>query len=570
MKKHWHILPYDPAVAASLMQAEGFSATIARIMAARGFSDQQVVKSFLSPALADMADPTVMADMDKATERLLQAAQNQEKICVYGDYDVDGITATAMLVEAFTEMGIKADYHIPNRLDDGYGLVVTVLQQIIDNGYRLIVSVDCGITSLQEATFCCQQGVDLIITDHHLPPEELPVATAVINPLRADCPYPFKGLAGVGVAFNLLVALRKKMRKHGLLADNQPDLRRFLDLVALGTIADMVPLTGQNRLLVAAGLKRMADDCRTGIAALKKVAGISGTVSSGQVGFRLAPRLNAVGRLESALPGVELLLSQDMNKALTLAQELDAANTERQQVERRILEEAKALFELQAKDKQPDGVVLSSPFWHQGVVGIVASRLTELYHKPVILLAERDDDTLTGSGRGISGFHLLDALHNCARHLLRYGGHRAAAGLTLHKNELPAFTAAFEKAATAQFAENDFTPILKIDSEITTAELSISLVKELSNLAPFGVGNPEPTLLIRNLQVLEARTIGNGHLKMRLQQNKTVYPAIGWQMAGQQITKHIDIAAIPEVDSWGGGERLQLRLKGIRESLSDL
>lgn len=566
MKKHWQITPHNPDIAAELMQTGGYSPVIARILAARGIDTVEAAKSFLSPTLAQMLDPDLMAGMTTATSRLLQAYKNQERVCIYGDYDADGICAAAMLVEAFNKMGIRAGYHIPNRMADGYGLGIAALQQIIDNGSRLIVSVDCGITSLQEALFCQQQQVDLIITDHHLPLDEQPEAVAVVNPQRKDCTYPFKGLSGVGVAFNLLVALRRKLKGNGVTTDHLPDLRQWLDLVAIGTIADLVPLSGQNRMLVSAGLKRLGNSKRSGINTLKEVAGIAGEVSAGQVGFRLAPRLNAAGRLESALPGVELLLTQDKDKALTLAQKLDATNTERQQLEYKILNEALALLEAKQQAGLSDGIVLFSPDWHQGVVGIVASRLTELFHKPAILLTECGDGTVTGSGRGISGFHLLDTLHGCAQHLLHYGGHRAAAGLTLHKSKLPDFTAAFEQAVTKQFAENDFTPVLKIDSELAAKELNLQLVQELATMAPFGIGNPEPTLLIRNLQLLEARTIGNGHLKMRLQHNKDIFTAVGWNMAEEELFQYVDVAAALELDTWGGGKRLQLRLKGIKES----
>ncbi len=564
MKKHWQLKAHNPESAAKLAEALNISPVTARILASRGLEAPDAVSSFLSPALSGMLDPFLMAGMEQAVTRLVSARQQDESVCIYGDYDVDGITATALLVSAFSTMGIGADYHIPHRMEEGYGLSREALQQLADKGYHLVVSVDCGVTAVEEAGFCRETGLDLIITDHHQPLEQLPDAVAVLNPHRPDCPYPFKGLAGVGVAFCLLVALRSSLRELGLLSGSEPDLRQWLDLVALGTIADMVPLTGQNRLLVSAGLQRMGNNCRTGLAALKSVSGIKGAVSCGQVGFRLAPRLNAAGRLESALPGVELLLTDDPATAARLAQELDTANIERQQVERRILEEAEALLELNNWSDQRFSIVLFSPFWHPGVVGIVASRLVERYFRPVILIAQNMEGGGKGSGRSIPGFHLLDALHALSPHLLRYGGHKAAAGLTVKKDELEMFAAGFEQIAALQLADADLTPVLTIDAELAMEDLSLELVKEIERLAPFGIDNAEPVLLMRNLQVLEARTVGEGHLKMRLEKGKRIIPAIGWRMAKAPVPTMIDLAGTPEIDSWGGTERLQMRIRGIR------
>lgn len=564
MKKHWHLKAYNPESAAKLAEALDISPVTARILASRGLETPDNAGNFLSPALSGMLDPFLMAGMEQAVSRLVSARQGNESVCIYGDYDVDGITATALLVSAFKSLGIRADYHIPHRMEDGYGLNRDALQLLASQGYQLVISVDCGVTAIEETRFCREIGLDLIITDHHQPLEQLPDAVAVLNPHRPDCPYPFKGLAGVGVAFCLLVALRSSLRKQNLLHGNEPDLRQWLDLVALGTIADMVPLTGQNRLLVSAGLQRMGNGCRTGLAALKSVSGIKGTVSGGQVGFRLAPRLNAAGRLESAMPGVELLLTDDPAIAARLAQELDTANIERQQVERRILDEAEALLELNTWSDQRFSIVLFSPFWHPGVVGIVASRLVERYFRPAILIAQDEAGGGKGSGRSIPGFHLLDALHALSPHLLRYGGHKAAAGLTVRTDELEAFAAGFEQIAASQLADADLTPVLTIDAELAMEDLSLTLVEEIERLAPFGIGNAEPTLLIRNLRVLEARTVGEGHLKMRLEKDKKIIPAIGWRMAGGPVPSLIDLAGTPEIDTWGGTERLQMRVKGIR------
>lgn len=569
MKKHWHLKAYDPTLSDRLAAGLRLSPVTARILASRGFDTVDAARDFISPALSGMLDPFLMADMDQAVTRLLRARQQGETVCIYGDYDVDGITATALLVSALPRLGIKADYHIPHRMDDGYGLNLEALKSLAANGYRVVVSVDCGVTALEEADFCRSAGLDLIITDHHQPLEQLPAAIAVLNPLRTDCPYPFKALAGVGVAFNLLVALRSRLRESDPSADNGPDLREWLDLVAMGTIADMVPLIGQNRLLVTAGLKRMGTGCRIGLAALKTVSGVTGEVNSGQVGFRLAPRLNAAGRLESALPCVELLLTDDAEKAACLARELDAANSERQLVERRIFDDAEALLLRNGWSEKRFSIVLSSPDWHPGVVGIVASRLVERHFRPTILIAANEDGSGKGSGRSISGFHLLDALHASSAHLAKYGGHRMAAGVTVARGQLEAFAATFEQAAGERLKETDLTPQLHLDAELPADELTMPLVREIEQLAPFGMGNAEPTLLMRNLRVLETRTIGEGHLKLRLEKGGRRFQAIGWRMGDEDIPPRIDLACTPEIDTWGGNARLQLRLKGIRPAEVD-
>ncbi|MGE3549411.1 MAG: DHH family phosphoesterase, partial [Geobacter sp.] len=364
MQTSWILQKSDPAVVSALMAELQLQSATARVLAVRGFGDPAKAREFLAPTLSGMVDPFLLAGMDPAVTRLLAARSQQEQLCVYGDYDVDGVTATALLVSGLTALGLRVGYHIPHRMDDGYGLNSEALRAIRSQGATLCVSVDCGVTGIAEAQLCREIGLDLIITDHHQTLEHLPEAVAVINPHRPDCPYPFKGLAGVGVAFNLLVALRSRLREQGAFGDNGPDLRQWLDLVALGTVADVVPLLGQNRLLVASGLQRMGNGTRIGLSALKQVSGISGDVTAGQVGFRLAPRLNAAGRLESAVPGVELLLTDDRSLADRLAQELNDANNERQSVERRILDEAVQLVEQSGGVNGRYSIVLASENWH--------------------------------------------------------------------------------------------------------------------------------------------------------------------------------------------------------------
>jgi single-stranded-DNA-specific exonuclease len=564
MTKQW-IINNPETDASELAASLGLHPLVARILVARGFADQDSASAFLSPSLASLLDPFGLIDMDKGVERLVLARKAKEQVCIYGDYDVDGVTATALMITGLTALGINAVYHIPNRIDDGYGLNSDALNLIHQSGSHLVISVDCGVTALAEAEFCRRIGLDLIITDHHQPFEQLPDAVAVINPNRSDCGYQFKGLAGVGVAFALLVALRSRLRQSGVFDKaTEPDLRQFLDLVALGTIADMVPLVGQNRILVTSGLQRMRHGCRTGLAALKQVAGVKDEVSCGQVGFRLGPRLNAAGRLESAVPGVELLLSADPVKAHHLADELDSANSERQELEAIMVEEAVAMVEAAGGVDNRFSIVLASENWHPGVVGIVASRIAERYHRPAIIIAVTEDGAGKGSGRSITGFHLLDALHASSSLLERFGGHRAAAGITIKADNIEEFAAQFEKAAAARLTTADLVPSIMLDAEAQADQVNMALARDLAKLAPFGMGNPEPVLCLRNLKLIESRTVGGSHLKLRLGSGHHHFNAIGWRLAGTELADHVDLAFCCEIDSWGGGERLQLRIRDIR------
>lgn len=540
-------------------------ALTAAILAGRGIVEPDAIDSFLSPSLAEMLDPSRMKGMAAAVERLLEARDRGEKICVYGDYDVDGITATTLLVSFLRQTGYTCDYFIPNRFDDGYGLSSEALERIIHDGATLILSVDCGITAVDEALFCRTQGADLIIVDHHTPRETLPDAYAILNPLQPGCDYPFKSLAGVGVAFNLLVALRAALRDRGAFASGPgPDLRQWLDLVALGTIADVVPLIGQNRIYVTHGLRLLADPVKPGILALKQVAGVGGAVSSGQVGFRLAPRLNAAGRMESAVPGVELLLGADPAHCLSLAGELDAANAERQAIERSILQEATSLVEQGGDYPARRSIVLASPSWHQGVVGIVASRLVEHFHRPTILIALDEQGQGKGSGRSIPGFHLLEALVGCSAHLGRFGGHRHAVGVSLAAERVDDFRATFEAEALRLLGEGELTPRLDIDAVAEPRDVTKELALELKRLEPFGMGNPEPLLMMRSLSVLEQRVVGDDHLRLRLSRDGCVFNAIAFRMASRTVPATIDIAFFPEMNQWNGNSTLQLRVKDLR------
>ncbi len=567
MQKKWIVKDVTVFKAGELFRSLGVSPLIARILAGRGIDSVADGLQFLTPALSAMPDPFLLKGMPAAVERVLLARAGGEPVCIYGDYDVDGISGTALLVSFLRRVGVTCSYFIPNRFDDGYGLNDDALQRIIASGAMLIISVDCGITSLREAEFCRRAGVDLIILDHHMPGATIPDAVAVVNPLQAGCSYPFKQLAGVGVAFNMLVALRSRMRLAGVFGPGEePDLREWLDLVALGTIADVVPLVGQNRIYAFYGLQKLEKTVKPGIVALKKVAGIADTVTCSQVGFRLAPRLNAAGRMESAVPGVELLLGSNAGECAVIAEELDAANAERQVVERSILEQAAALVDNNGVYPACKSIVLASRDWHQGVIGIVASRLVERYHRPTILIAIDEQGYAKGSGRSIPGFHLLEALTACSGYLDRFGGHRYAAGVGLDAGKIDSFAAAFEAAAGRILGDAELAPLLDIDAEVVAADVDLALVDELRRLEPFGAGNPEPTLMLRGVAVVERRTVGDGHLKLRLSAGGAVFNAIAFRQAECETDGVLDIAFFPECNRWNNTTTLQLRIKAIRKA----
>ena len=565
MQKQWVVRKPGSEISAAVAEELMIHPLIAAILSARGICDSTTARLFLSPSLADMIDPTLMKGMAEAVERLQIARQRHEPVCIYGDFDCDGITGTALLVSFLRDAGFDCRYFIPNRFDDGYGLNNDALDRIIEQGAALIVTVDCGITAIDEALFCRERGVDLIIVDHHVPGKAIPEAVAVLNPLQSGCEYPYKALAGVGVAFNLLVALRAALRKEEVFSSgNGPDLREWLDLVALGSIADVVPLTGQNRIYAWYGLRLLSNSVKPGIQALKRVAGVSGEVSCGHVGFRLAPRLNAAGRMESAVPGVELLLCPDPSESQRVAVELDAANAERQAIERSIFDEAVAQVESQGGFPARRSIVLASETWHQGVIGIVASRLVERYHRPVILIVLAEDGSAKGSGRSIPGFHLLEAISGCAGQLIRFGGHRYAAGIGLASNNVPNFAGAFEAEALRILGDAELVPRLEIDIEVQPEDVTRELALELKRLEPFGAGNPEPLFIMRGLTVTERRVVGEGHLRLRLSRGNRSFSAIAFRMAERDTAGAIDIAFILEMNEWNGSSSLQLRVKDLR------
>lgn len=594
----------DPAAeaAARLAAALGVRAATGRALWARGHRDLEAAARFLEPRLDALPDPFGLKGIEAAVERLARALEGREAICIYGDYDVDGVTSTALLVSVLRKLAACApgprppapiDFYVPHRLTEGYGLNLAALARIAERGARLLVSADCGVTAVAEIDGAARLGLDVVVIDHHTAAQsaaDLPRAVAILNPHQPGCSFPGRELAAVGVAFHLLLALRKRLREAGWFGAgrSEPNLREQLDLVALGTVADVVPLTGPNRVLVHFGLRELSRGARPGLVALKAVAQLQGEVSAGDVGFKLGPRINAAGRLDDASVGVRLLLTSDPAEALRLAEQLDRANRERQDLQQRIAVEALEQAARLGPPEERRMLVVSSSGWHAGVVGIVASRLVERFHRPALVLAEEGGEA-KGSGRSVEGFHLYDALARCASHLTRFGGHRHAAGVTLASSSIPALAEALEEQARAQLDPALLSPRLRVDAHLSPEEIDLGLAHELLRLAPFGAGNPEPVfacpeLLAHEVRILEPRrgkAAGSAsHLKVRLlapaegpplaadrpQERSGVFDAIGFGMGEVPLARGARISAAFQVsvDRFSGEDRLQLKLKDVR------
>jgi single-stranded-DNA-specific exonuclease len=555
----------DPAAADRLSRELSLHPLLARVLACRGFGDPALAERFLDPHLADLPDPFSMRGMEEGVLRIVKAIEAGERIGCYGDYDADGLTSLAVLTSFLRACGADPVTYVPNRLTEGYGLNRAAIEALAGQGIRLLISLDCGITSVDEIAVASRLGLDTIIVDHHTAPAALPGAVAILNPHQPGCEYPSKHLAAVGVTFCLAMALRKRLREKGHFGVGraEPNLLEALDLVALGTIADVVPLLDVNRILVRWGLRELAQSRRPGIRALKQVAGIpdDAPVTAGQVGFRLAPRINAAGRLEDAGRGLRLLLEQDSLAAAALAAELDSENRSRQEIERQMLEEAL----VDARDRVESGargLVLAREGWHPGVVGIVASRIVEQFYRPTVLIGMRDG-VGKGSGRSIEGFHLHDALMECSEHLVRFGGHRHAAGVTIEPSAIPAFRDTFERIAAARLTEEDLVQSCRIEGRVDGRQLSESAALALEQLAPYGAGNPEPLFAVSGVPE-RPRTVGAGgaHLKMKL----STVDAIGFSLGDRLsiCSGEVEAAVAVGLDAWNGVRRVQLRVKDLR------
>ena len=558
----WVLHPnYSPEAAATLARALGAPLPMAHALVNRGITRLEAAQSFLDPAFENLHDPSEMLDLEPAAERILAAVDRSESILVQGDYDVDGITSTFLLYSALVEIGARVGYRIPHRIKDGYGLTVDAIEEARRRGCTLVVTVDCGITATEAIAHARSIGIDTVVTDHHEPPALLPDAIAIVNPLRPTCGYPFKSLAGVGVTFKLVERL---LRAKG----RSERARTYLDVVALGTIADVVPLVGENRVLARLGLDRLNDDPRLGLAALKTVSALKGRITSGHVAFVLAPRINAAGRMGNAEQSLRLLLARDPDEADTIAKSLEEDNTERRKHDERALEEAVRMVEEEAGYPECRSILLWSDAWHPGVIGIVASRLVERFQRPTVLVA-LDGDRGRGSGRSLPGLDLTHILDGCSDLLLAHGGHAFAAGLSVRRERLPELRERLERLVREQSRPDHFVPRLELDADLAPGDCDMDLVEWLERMAPHGLDNPEPVYRMQGVRIDRVQEVGGGkHVRLTARDERGQVEAI-WFGRGSEARSlaragRADIACVPTRNDWMGEMRVQLKLKDVR------
>lgn len=571
MPTRWHVAKPDPTAQGELAVITGLSPLVRQLLINRGITDAASARAFLSPSLRDLHDPYLLHGMQRAISRVLRALKHGEPTTIYGDYDVDGVTGTALLLTFFRELGFEVSYYIPERSSEGYGLNAEAMHRLASRGVHLLITVDCGITAIEEIALARQLGIDTIITDHHQPPEVLPDAYALLNPHQPACTYPNKHLCGVGVVFKLLTALRAALRQANLFTERLPNLKRHLDLTTLGTIADVTPLRDENRVIVSYGLRELGQTLKPGLQALRKVSGREGkSANAGEVGFQLAPRLNASGRLGSAAQSVALLTATDPHEAAQLAQLLDEVNQQRRTLQGTIEDAVHTRITRQYGDRPPAAIVLGDPEWHQGVVGIVAARIAETYHRPTFLL-QIQGDVARGSGRSIPAFDLHRGLQHCAQWLQKYGGHKYAAGLTMDVGLLPSLQEDLIRFAEETLDPADLQPTLDLDAYLTLQEITPALLDQLASFAPHGAGNPVPLFGARAVRLVSAiRPLGQQgqHARFRVAQDTTTLEVVAFNQAERvralRSNTPCDIAFTPTVNTWRGQRQLELHLRAIR------
>lgn len=536
---------------------------IVKILMNRHIDTVEKIEQFLNPSLADLADPFSLNGMKEGIDRLTAALFNNEKVVIYGDYDVDGITATSLLYMVLNKLGAQVDYYLPNRLTEGYGLSRESIDEARDSGATLIVTVDTGITAVEEVEYARTQGLDVIITDHHEPGESLPESVAIINPKKPNCDYKSE-LSGVGVAFKFAQAL------YASLNQDEKELEEHLDLVALGTAADIVPLVGENRILTKFGIKQIARTTKPGLKSLSFVSGLMGKdISTGQVVFILAPRINALGRLGDAAEAIRLLSTRDERVAQEIARKLDSENKRRKEIDEKTLNDATAQIDEVVDIDNDKAIVLAGEGWHQGVIGIVASRLVEKYHLPTVMISINNGEG-KGSARSIPGFHLCEALKDCEDLLIRYGGHKYAAGLSIKQENIPEFRKRFVGVSKNWLSEEDILPKLNIDLEIELTDIDDNFMDTIESFSPFGPHNMRPIFLTRNCEVAgQPYVVGKNHLKMKVRKGDAIFDVIGFgfgDMARTISSKGclVDIVYVIEYNTYNDVTRKQIRLKDIK------
>ena len=559
--KKWNVRKSSPAHITRLAEHLGLSTLTATILFHRGLSEIEPARQWLCQDRTSRHNPFLMADMSKAVDRFHLAIENQEKICCFGDYDVDGISATSLYLLFLRQQGAVVDYYIPDRQREGYGLNEEAVRRLANDGVKVLVTVDCGTSSHKEVELAQSLGMDVIITDHHQILGSHPEAFAFLNPQRADCQYPFKGLCSGGLAFKVASAYCIRF------LPSEDDVEPLSDLAALATLADMVPLQDENRVIVRDGLSRIGSHPRTGIDALKKSSGIAGVVSEGMVAFRLAPMINATGRLAHARLGVDLLTSESFEHARAIAQQLVNLNHRRRELEQEIVEEA---IEMIDESVIPFALVVGSRRWHVGVVGIVASRLVERFARPAIVVAFDERGFGRGSVRSVPGIDVCQLLAQCSNFLAGFGGHPAAAGIQIHESQFEAFQVRFAQITQEYMKDGGFAPSLDVDAPVTLQQIHPGLLREFEQLQPFGVGNPEPMFLGQQVTVLEQRLLGGEHLKLVVRQGRSVpFECLGFRMGRSEKLRGlerrmIDMVFVPEINRWKGLDRIQLRIRDIK------
>lgn len=563
LKKKWLLKEFDKARVLEISKTFKISPLTSIILYNRGIREDEAIRKFLSKDLGVMYDPFLMCDMDKAVERIYAAKNAGEKITIYGDYDVDGITAIAILYKHLKELVISVDYYVPDRMQEGYGVNRDALDKIKANGSSLIITVDTGITAVEECDYARQIGLDVIVTDHHECKEVIPDAYAAIDPKRKDCSYPFKSLAGVGVVFKLIQALAKNDSIDTL-------MEKYSDLMCLGTVADISPLVDENRVIVTEGLKRFKNTENIGLKALIDVSTNGKAITTSTIGYIIAPRINASGRLGCASRSVELFLTNDKDKALELANYLCEENSLRQQTEQKMFKEALDYLENHPEIKDDKIIVIPHENWHHGIVGIVSSKITEKFYKPSILFAI-DGDEAKGSGRSISGFNLFGTLESCTDLLEKFGGHELAAGLTIKASNIEAFRKRINEYAKDHISETMLVPTIMLDAAIKAPFITIETVKDINNLQPFGVDNPTPSFMVREIKIHKISTMSDGkHLRMTLLKDGKYLDSVGFGMGEYyhhlEEGDYIDVAFALDINDYKGFQNVQLILKDIKKS----
>ncbi|MBI5643668.1 MAG: single-stranded-DNA-specific exonuclease RecJ [Deltaproteobacteria bacterium] len=563
MKKRWKVTPANKELQEVLGKELNILPITAQLLINRGLVEPDKAFSFLRPELKDLHDPFLFKDMERSAERIIEAIRAGEKIAVFGDYDVDGTTSTALVYLFFKEIGVEATCYIPERQSEGYGLNSPALKKLRDSGISLVITVDCGVSNSAEVAYANSLGMDIIISDHHEIESALPEAYGILNPKQSGCAFPFKLLAGVGVAFNLIMALRARLREDGWFKGEIPNLKRYLDLVAVGTVADLVPLVDENRILVSYGLKELERGGRVGLKALMDASGIKpGKLDTDNIAFQLAPRINAAGRLTSATLALKLLVTEDAAEGASLAESLNRENASRQKIEEETLQQALGML----GDGREMGIVLASEGWNPGVIGIVASRLADRFGKPAVMIA-LEGDCGKGSARGVKAFNILEGLKACSHLLAKYGGHKAAAGLTISRDNIEKFKGEFLEFLDNEIADEDLTPEILLDAIVSLDEVDLKLIAEIEKLAPFGASNREPLLCVTDAHIIATEIVGSRHLRLKVRQKgQNSLNCIGFGLAPLHPIKGggYGIAFSPFIDEWQGGKNLKLRIKDVK------